>query len=904
MIYSGLELFNLMMQHGDFKPSPCLQFFNTEFLRKNAVSFSEGIIHEDNLFSFLCCMQAEHVKYLDIVLFHRRVRKNSTMTKKETAANVKGYFTCYIEIIKFVSARNLKEKEIQKYLDSLLWDARRIYNKLPEGEKNKLVWGDYSFEKLMFELLLKNNSAKTKQKNEVHHNSDHVSLTSYIALQNELNSIQNSRSYKYGRMLTFIPRKVRGGIRCYSEHGLKYTVKRIEYKINKIISKIISKLKKQKLAESAAADGTNLGKNTCKISVIIPMYNAEKYIEQTIYSVLKQDLPETEIICVDDGSTDKTLQVVNELAKNADAGRIKVIHQPNCRAGIARNRGRLEADGEYLLFLDADDFLCPNVLQSVYSQAKSRNSDIVIFGADMYNESTKQYKAMPWMLEKKYIPDKDSFCVKDIPSKIMNITSPGPCNKLFRKDFIKKHEVTFAHLNNSEDVPFTCYAICLADRISCFEKTVLHIRRGHDTNLEATKDQNSLEFYEAFLILKAKLIQCGLYETVEQSFVNRALDSCVYQLESMKTEYGKKEVKDLLIAEGLKKLDILDKGEPYFYNQDNFKKIKNLLDIVNMSSELPNKYKISVVVPVYNVEKYLHQCLDSILNQSLKDFELICVDDGSTDSSLNILKEYATRDSRIKILQQKNRYAGVARNEGIKIAQGECLLFLDSDDFFEETLLEKLYDSYAANHSDVVVCAIDLFDNKTSTYKDAPWTLNVDLLPDKEVFSKDDIPEDILLFVTGSPWNKLIKRSFLLKNNLYFQNTRRTNDLYFVFAALAQAEKISVVRETLLHYRVGMKENLQANNHLNPFDHLAALYKLKYELINKGIYSQIEKSYINLALNNSMYTLYSMKNNKQAFDKVKYRADVYDLSEMKIKNKAKDYFKNEHHYKQYYDLFF
>ena len=248
LVYSGLDLFNLMMQHGDFKPSPCLQFINADFLRKNSISFAEGIIHEDNLFSFLCCMKADSVKYLDIELFHRRVRSNSTMTRKETAANVKGYFTCYVEIIKYISARNLREKEVQKFLDSLLWDARRIYNKLSDEEKNMLIWAEYSFEKLMFELLLKNNVPKKEQKkgqkNEASYNPEYVSLTSYIALQNELNSIQNSRSYKYGRILTFIPRKIRGGIRCYSEHGLKYTVKRLGYKINNVIGKIVNKLKK------------------------------------------------------------------------------------------------------------------------------------------------------------------------------------------------------------------------------------------------------------------------------------------------------------------------------------------------------------------------------------------------------------------------------------------------------------------------------------------------------------------------------------------------------------------------------------------------------------------------------------------------------------------------------------
>ena len=125
-----------------------------------------------------------------------------------------------------------------------------------------------------------------------------------------------------------------------------------------------------------------------------------------------------------------------------------------------------------------------------------------------------------------------------------------------------------------------------------------------------------------------------------------------------------------------------------------------------------------------------------------------------------------------------------------------------------------------------------------------------------------------------------------------------------MFAALAHAERVSVVTDKLLHYRVGMKTNLQANNHLDPFDHISALYKLKYELICKKLYPVVEKSYINLALNNSMYTLFTMKNaNPLAFEKVVYRAEIYDLNEMQILGKECDYFKNSHHYKQYQDAF-
>ena len=102
--------------------------------------------------------------------------------------------------------------------------------------------------------------------------------------------------------------------------------------------------------------------------------------------------------------------------------------------------------------------------------------------------------------------------------------------------------------------------------------------------------------------------------------------------------------------------------------------------------------KVSVILPVYNASDYLHQCMDSIVGQTLKDIEIICVDDGSTDNSLDILKEYEQKDKRVKVIQQKNAGAGAARNNGLSIATGEYLSFLDSDDFFEPDMLEKAYE--------------------------------------------------------------------------------------------------------------------------------------------------------------------------------------------------------------------
>ena len=102
--------------------------------------------------------------------------------------------------------------------------------------------------------------------------------------------------------------------------------------------------------------------------------------------------------------------------------------------------------------------------------------------------------------------------------------------------------------------------------------------------------------------------------------------------------------------------------------------------------------KVSVIIPVYNTEKYLRQCLDSVVNQTLRDIEIICVDDGSTDGSIEILREYEQKDSRVKMLCQKNQYAGVARNNGLNYASGEYVFFMDSDDYCCHELLERAVD--------------------------------------------------------------------------------------------------------------------------------------------------------------------------------------------------------------------
>ena len=128
------------------------------------------------------------------------------------------------------------------------------------------------------------------------------------------------------------------------------------------------------------------------------------------------------------------------------------------------------------------------------------------------------------------------------------------------------------------------------------------------------------------------------------------------------------------------------------------------------------KQKISVIIPVYNVEKYIHECIDSIIRQTYKNIEIICIDDGSSDKSYDILKEYASKDNRFILLQQENKGAGTARNKGLEIATGDFISFLDADDFFEHDLLELALNKLQESESDFVIYNSDQFNDKTKQF--------------------------------------------------------------------------------------------------------------------------------------------------------------------------------------------
>jgi glycosyltransferase EpsH len=280
---------------------------------------------------------------------------------------------------------------------------------------------------------------------------------------------------------------------------------------------------------------------------------------------------------------------------------------------------------------------------------------------------------------------------------------------------------------------------------------------------------------------------------------------------------------------------------------------------------------ISVIVPVYNVEKYLPTCLNSILNQTFKNFELILVDDGSTDRSLEIIEEYARKDNRISVIKQKNQYAGVARNNGLAIAKGKYVMFLDSDDFFAPNMLKCLYKTAEKYNAQIVECGSYRFDDKTKqVFKGYGFLKKI------SIKSSKTLGENVLNTASSVPWDKLILKSFLLKSGIKYQEIECYNDEYFNRMIVAVAEKIIFIRKRLIYYRVNNPKSLQGNKQKNLLCLVLTLVDLKHNLELRKIYNgKVKKSYLKHALRNAVNSIMrdgSSESRKTTYEYIKRNA--------------------------------
>lgn len=277
-------------------------------------------------------------------------------------------------------------------------------------------------------------------------------------------------------------------------------------------------------------------------------------------------------------------------------------------------------------------------------------------------------------------------------------------------------------------------------------------------------------------------------------------------------------------------------------------------------SKVPSP-KISVIIPVYNSEKYLADCVESLMCQSFHDAEFIFVDDGSTDRSVDVLKMYQRLDGRISIFQQKNSYAGVARNTGMSHATGEYITFLDSDDIMLPYALDTYYHQATAFNADVVVSSAYWFSEDVVERNLAEWCLRTKYLPmGKAVFSRRNYSNYLFQISAGAPWGKLYRRELIEKNGLSFPALPRSEDFCFVYEAFAVAESISTVDEKLILYRINENSgSLENTKDKSPTAFIDGYLILWNRLTKRNLNENLRQTFINALVHATVNNFYQLK---------------------------------------------
>lgn len=289
---------------------------------------------------------------------------------------------------------------------------------------------------------------------------------------------------------------------------------------------------------------------------------------------------------------------------------------------------------------------------------------------------------------------------------------------------------------------------------------------------------------------------------------------------------------------------------------------------------------VSIIMPVYNQEKYLEASLKCICNQTLKNIEIICVDDGSTDRTNEILQKYALNDKRFKIINQKNQYAGAARNNGMKYARGKYWIFLDSDDLFDMSMLEKMYHRAEETAADILICEYNYLQNSTEKIINRDFSFEESFLPSQSVFSGLDLKDNALFQISvGCAWDKLFRAEFIKRSGYQYLNLKVFEDAFFVNILLAKAKRICFMKEPLISYRIHNVDSLSNKKDIYWDDVFEMLGLLQDELKFQGLYHLYERSFLNLLVDFEIFNLDSLKSiesYKKCYKKIKEQIDLND----------------------------
>lgn len=566
-----------------------------------------------------------------------------------------------------------------------------------------------------------------------------------------------------------------------------------------------------------------------KVSVIIPIYNMEKYLGECLDTVINQTLEDIEIICVNDGSTDKSEEIILKYAKKDQ--RIRIISKKNEGVGKARNDGIEAAKGKYVAFMDPDDWYPDfGTLKAMYSKAEE-------FGVMICGGSFSEQTGENLVTEFTGVKTKYKFNSDRVLKYSEYQFDYGYHRFIYNLNFLKKNKITFPEYIRFQDPPFFIKAMIKAQifyamrrvtyryrvgtqKINWTDQKLLHLLYGLRDGIQMSGENGLSILHKTMLERIGKNYFNWYAKKINHMSCEMAVaifEICdAVNMQMLKNDKKYQQYYDKLIELGRESYRI-NREQWEKQSENSFKRIQEFVDrkfvqlkeieVVNeVKKEWNGSCKASVIIPVYNVEEYLEECIQSVLNQTLNNIEIICVNDGTQDNSMEIVRRLAKKDNRIVIIEKENGGLSSARNAGMKKAKGEYIIFLNSDDYLKAEALEKLWNIAWNKDLDDIFFSAEAF-YESEELRERNKNYDKYYIRHKEypgVWKGQDICSDFLRNedFKSSACLQFIRREFLEQNRISFYEGIIHEDNLFTLQVLTLAQKVSCITDTFYMRRI------------------------------------------------------------------------------------------------------
>lgn len=517
------------------------------------------------------------------------------------------------------------------------------------------------------------------------------------------------------------------------------------------------------------------------ISVIVPIYNVENYLRQCLDSILGQTFTNFEVVLVNDGSTDNSGFICQEYAR-LDS-RFKYFEKENGGVSDARNSGLDLAQGDYVTFLDADDFLFEDHLEKLYIATTLSDADIMIGGYSRFDGSNFYFYKDHFKRDS-LISFTSAQAIQFLDSMldIQFFNFSTACGKLFKCTLFKELRFPLGRYAENQFIMWELYLN--AESIYAFNGDS-YVYRSNNEGLSSGFSVEHLDYIDALeeRIKSTKDLE-GIDINLSFNMYRYVLKRILEQLEEHDYIDEAKEVRE--------KLELAEQGQyPFLTDEVKENEVEN-------GGEL-----ISIIVPIYNVEKYLRMCLDSIEHQTYSNIEVLLINDGSPDSSGEICQEYVARDSRFRYFEKANGGLSDARNYGIERSNGKYLTFVDSDDWLNLTYVEDLYWAAIRNDADTVVSHYTIYNESDRNYYVHIWD---------DYYEKTCTGEELVLelpslelngYVYITSWGILFKKE--LFNNIRFPKGKVIEDSRTNYKLFFRSNKVAYIHKEIYYHREGIE---------------------------------------------------------------------------------------------------